>query len=215
VGKGSSTGATPPPAAPAGSTAPPSSPRRPDVRHQRAAYRLGRFRAERGDTTPPPWLDRNDIDPAWIEAYRQGQADAAAAAPEPEAEPDPEAAEPTSSTLPRARRASGRTGAGSGLAGSAARSASRAFPLPIASDAGGFLLGILGYALLYNFLQGGPEQVRGWLASKFLNRPYGQVPEGSEKPASAPRTLPGAPSSVPAAGAPVGTRSGGSWLVQR
>lgn len=36
----------------------------------------------------------------------------------------------------------------------------------------GVLLGMLGYAVLVNFLHGGPAQVRGWMAAKFLNKPY-------------------------------------------
>lgn len=50
------------------------------------------------------------------------------------------------------------------------------------NDGAGFLLGLIGYALFINFLRGGPEQVRGWLSAKFLNRPYGQAPSGLHLP---------------------------------
>lgn len=36
----------------------------------------------------------------------------------------------------------------------------------------GFVLGLLGYAVGVNLLQGGPAQVRGWFDAKFLNRAY-------------------------------------------
>jgi hypothetical protein len=36
----------------------------------------------------------------------------------------------------------------------------------------GFVLGMLVYALALNYVQGGPDQARGWLAAKFLNKPY-------------------------------------------
>lgn len=34
---------------------------------------------------------------------------------------------------------------------------------------GGLMLGVFGYALLVNFLRGGPKQARAWLAAKFVN----------------------------------------------
>ena len=39
-------------------------------------------------------------------------------------------------------------------------------------DLGGFLAGLLAYALVLNYLRGGPEGVKGWVGAKFLNRPY-------------------------------------------
>lgn len=36
-------------------------------------------------------------------------------------------------------------------------------------DAAGFVLGILGMAVIVNYLHGGPDQVRAWLRAKFLN----------------------------------------------
>lgn len=42
---------------------------------------------------------------------------------------------------------------------------------PGVSDASGFLLGLLGFALFQAYLRGGWAGVRGWLGAKFLNRP--------------------------------------------
>jgi hypothetical protein len=39
----------------------------------------------------------------------------------------------------------------------------------VASDGAGFLLGLIGYALLYNYLRWGSSGVRAWLSAKFLN----------------------------------------------
>lgn len=43
----------------------------------------------------------------------------------------------------------------------------------LVADGSTAVLLLLGWAVLLNYLQGGPGQVRGWLAAKFLNRPYG------------------------------------------
>ncbi len=40
------------------------------------------------------------------------------------------------------------------------------------NDGAGFLLGLIVYALALNYLQGGAAQARGWIAAKFVNRPY-------------------------------------------
>lgn len=40
------------------------------------------------------------------------------------------------------------------------------------SDGSGFLLGLIGYALVLNYIRGGPAAVRGWFAAKFMNKPY-------------------------------------------
>lgn len=42
----------------------------------------------------------------------------------------------------------------------------------VVSDGAGLLLGMVAYALLINYLKGGAPQVRGWLAAKFINKPY-------------------------------------------
>lgn len=63
-------------------------------------------------------------------------------------------------------------------------------------DGAGLLLGVFAWALILNFVRGGPAQARGWLAAKFLNKPY-QVAKtfGSE---SIPAARPSAPSVIPA-----------------
>lgn len=40
------------------------------------------------------------------------------------------------------------------------------------STLSGAVIGLIGYALLSNFIAGGFPQVKGWFASKFLNKPY-------------------------------------------
>lgn len=42
----------------------------------------------------------------------------------------------------------------------------------IPGNGAGFLLGLVGYALLVNFMRGGLPQVKGWIGAKFLNKPY-------------------------------------------
>jgi hypothetical protein len=36
----------------------------------------------------------------------------------------------------------------------------------------GIVLGIVGYAVLLNWIRGGPSQVKGWILAKLINRPY-------------------------------------------
>lgn len=86
----------------------------------------------------------------------------------------------------RARRTerAGRTGAAVQRAGgSVARSATTApgatlgilqGKRPATISAG--VLGVLGYALVVNYLHGGWPQVKGWLAAKFANSPYTPAP---------------------------------------
>jgi hypothetical protein len=45
----------------------------------------------------------------------------------------------------------------------------------VANDGAGIILGLVGYALLVNYLQGGVAGTRAWLAAKFLNRPSGDA----------------------------------------
>lgn len=40
------------------------------------------------------------------------------------------------------------------------------------NDSAGWVLGLLVYALALNYLRGGAPQAKGWIAAKFLNRPY-------------------------------------------
>lgn len=67
----------------------------------------------------------------------------------------------------KAAKAEGRQARGDQLRGQAAGKAGSA-----ASDGAGFLLGLIGYALLANYLRGGRSAVRAWLAAKFLNRTH-------------------------------------------
>jgi hypothetical protein len=43
----------------------------------------------------------------------------------------------------------------------------------VPKDAAGFVLGLIGYALFINWVQGGLPQAKGWIAAKFINKPYG------------------------------------------
>lgn len=54
---------------------------------------------------------------------------------------------------------------------------------PIA-EGSGFLLGLIAYAMAINFLRGGPNQLKGWLGAKFLNRPYGAAVTSQAQPAT-------------------------------
>lgn len=142
----------------------------PNPRHARRAYRAGYTRSAAGDTERPKWLDANDVPPHVQEAYAKGQEDAAARG----VPSSPPSADPPSSKRPP-RGDSG----GASLAkryrpavNAPTEAIARRSPVPIAGDAGGFLLGLLGYALVFNFLQGGMPQVRGWLSAKLLNKPY-------------------------------------------
>jgi hypothetical protein len=59
----------------------------------------------------------------------------------------------------------------------------------LVNDGAGFVLGLILYALVLNYVQGGPSQARGWIAAKFLNRPFskdlktvdGKLPKGIVK----------------------------------
>lgn len=44
------------------------------------------------------------------------------------------------------------------------------------NDGAGFLLGLVLYALVLNYIQGGAGQARAWVAAKFLNRVPGEQP---------------------------------------
>jgi hypothetical protein len=67
------------------------------------------------------------------------------------------------------QRTSGRPGGGAGS--------------DLVNDGAGFLLGLFVYALVLNYLRGGPDRVKGWLAAKFINKPWAakrarRVPRG-------------------------------------
>lgn len=56
-------------------------------------------------------------------------------------------------------------------------------------EGAGLLLGLLAWALVLAYFRGGPAAVKGWLAAKFLNKPY--------KPATSTPAAPGLPSPSP------------------
>lgn len=80
------------------------------------------------------------------------------------------------------RRAAQPAGEGTGSAETDASPApgGRLLPsLPSLSGGGGvmatgsgIILGIVGYAILLNWIRGGPTQVRGWMVAKLTNKPY-------------------------------------------
>lgn len=39
------------------------------------------------------------------------------------------------------------------------------------NDGAGFVLGLVLFALVRNYLEGGPDQAKGWIAAKFINKP--------------------------------------------
>lgn len=67
----------------------------------------------------------------------------------------------------RHARSTTSTGGGGGVFGRAA-----AARPAVVDEGAGFVLGLVAYALLLNYLRGGIPAVRGWLAAKFINRPY-------------------------------------------
>jgi hypothetical protein len=43
----------------------------------------------------------------------------------------------------------------------------------------GIILGVVGYAILLNWIRGGPSQVKGWILAKLINKPYDARKAGS------------------------------------
>jgi hypothetical protein len=74
------------------------------------------------------------------------------------------------------------------------RPAARSSSSSTVNDGAGVLLGVFVYALLLNYLQGGTDQARGWLASKFLNKPWTGTraapvaPSAPSRPTATPAT---------------------------
>lgn len=125
------------------------------------------------------------------ELYEQGRADAEAErAPSPSSQPTTTELPPTTTELPPSAAPPASTPAGNPparrpqLGGGAPQ---------VVNEGAGFLLGLIGYALLINFLRGGRAQARGWIAAKFLNRPYGaaQPLPAQPGPPAMPFVLPG------------------------
>jgi hypothetical protein len=84
-----------------------------------------------------------------------------------------------------AARPAARRGGGGATSG-AARPAARRGGGGLVDDGAGFILGLVAYALLVNYLRGGVPAVRGWLAAKFINRPYMGASAGSPAQAAPP-----------------------------
>ena len=42
----------------------------------------------------------------------------------------------------------------------------------VSQQGAGLFVGLIAYALLVNYIRGGTPQVKGWLAAKFMNKPY-------------------------------------------
>ncbi len=160
---------------------------------RRPAYRnpdVGEARARRGRRQVKPYrqLSNQQIGTK-VAAGRRARAKAAAqpAAPAPAAAaaqpfrpPRPQPRQPPPQPEPRPRQPA-RDGAGGGSAGAYRRNvagpARRAFLARTAGQEGaGAVLALFLYPLLINGLRGGPERARGWLAAKFLNRPYAAGP---------------------------------------
>jgi hypothetical protein len=152
---------------------------------------LAARRAKRGDADVAGMRGR---DRAYAAAYKAGRA--GKPAPDDADEPTRQAwetgaedrtAPPAEPSNPRSSPAKGSSTSPSPLTRTAG-GASRAFPLPIPGEPGGFLLGIVAYTLALNFIQGGAGQVRAWLAAKFLNRVGGassSAPPAAKPPAPA------------------------------
>lgn len=82
------------------------------------------------------------------------------------------------------RSSSGRSSAGRSSAGTGpGRAAKGGAPNPsrpgvsagkggAAESGAGVILGMIGYALVINYLRGGYPAVRGWFGAKFINKPY-------------------------------------------
>lgn len=128
---------------------------RQDRRQARAgaagAYRLGYQRGRGGeDQQAAAWADHPHR-ATYEQGYAAGAGDRPAAAPATSPEP---AKPPAASSTPA--RAPSRT--------------STSWTSWMPKEAGGLVLGVFLYAIGLNWIRGGPEQARAWLAAKFLNK---------------------------------------------
>jgi hypothetical protein len=124
-------------------------------RSAQRAYKAGRKgRGFSMDTADP--LSYDEL----REFYEQGRNDADERTPSPPPTDAPDAAPSEPAAGPPPRPAPARPRARGGGAPQ------------IVNDGAGFVLGLVGYGLFINFLRGGRAQARGWVAAKFLNRPY-------------------------------------------
>lgn len=77
-------------------------------------------------------------------------------------------------------------------------------PINIAGEGAGLVLGVIGYALVLNYVRGGPAAMVGWVKSKFLNEPYTANLAATGKPgAVTPATPPAYPQATGRASAPL------------
>lgn len=66
-----------------------------------------------------------------------------------------------------------------------------------AEEGAGVLLGLVLYALLLSYVRYGPDGVRGWVAAKFLNKPYGPAVASAPPPISQGLQLPPSHTATP------------------
>jgi len=90
----------------------------------------------------------------------------------PDPQPAPvEDAEPSTGTGPRPDLATTETSSSSTAEGSGPSLPTFSAPsVSIPGNVSGFVLGLLGAAVLINFMRGGPQQVKAWASAKFLNQ---------------------------------------------
>jgi hypothetical protein len=81
--------------------------------------------------------------------------------------------EATGASAPKGRSASSRIRSAGGDASTGVGKVAALRGPGLANDGAGFVLGLVLYALVLNYLQGGAGQVRGWMKAKFLNQPWG------------------------------------------
>lgn len=143
----------------------------PDIAGMRARDRAYRAAYEAGQGGRPleELGDPAALSPEVVQAWESGNEDRLSPQTPPTGGQD-------RSGQAQAAGAGARTG---GLAAGATGRVAARSPLPLSAEPGGFLLGVLGYTLALQFLQGGAGQVRAWLAAKFLNRPAGSSSSGA------------------------------------
>jgi hypothetical protein len=172
-------------------------PTKSDVRHLRAQaathdteYRRGYEDGKAGRSEEAPFDD-----PSAAAVYEQGYA---AGADDQQAEPEPEP-EPKSGVGPA-------VGAGSG-----SRPKPSTSRIDVTGEGAGLILGVVGYALVLNYLAHGWPGVTGWISAKFLNKvTLNQAPSGVAPGAGQPgRNLPNAEGQGPTVQTPSGPVSAG------
>jgi len=181
-------------------------PAKTSTRSRRPAREQTAYDAGRSGEPMPGWVED---DPRLIAAWEDGAADlevdqlaAADADPQPTTLAQPQrrrtrkapttAADDPSTTQSSGDNTSATGSSVSNLAANAIdwRATGRWLrDRPGVSDASGFLLGLVGFALFRSYLAGGWDGVRGWLAAKFLNRPAPTARATPLTPASPDNTV--------------------------